>query len=485
MEVVAVAALAILGYELKGKTPRPQRASQPPVINRLIYSSDQAPTVPPMRNVEFDVNASANMPYHNNMVPFFGSQGAQNTNDSVKQSRLNTFTGTDGDFYKSKSDPTNRVNPEETKTNIYGNPVMSDEERMRNFANPTFYNNVNADPTSNQQVGPGLGLPIGRASAGGFHPDSVMRVLPGNVNEHRVNQLDSLQATAGHSSITGISGHTGESVKTIVPRFYNESQHPTMPTGGVLNAPMAPTSQENKDTTRGLEGGLWGAGASSHVGAQGKITDYNPRGRKLADECAMAPMPAMNMGSTSRAGVYHMPETDREKCTPILNLVGPGAETNRDAWDARATLRQCNPFSAMSGPAGTAVSATQSRGLVEERAGRQVLPTSGNQNVNGIGTGYAPIGTPTCKNQALCSYDPRNPSLGNAGAHTGFLTEFDTSGGRIDADIGYFGKHGQGPQQVMFDEETYDLPWDGSYNRMPHQGKVYASRGELGEVELK
>ena len=278
MEVVAVAALAILGYELKGKSSRPQRAPQPPTINRLIYSSDQAPTAPPMRNIEFDVNASANMPYHNNMVPFFGSQGAQNTNDNVKQSRLNTFTGTDGDFYKSKSDPTNRVNPEETKTNIYGNPVMGDEERMRNFANPSFYNNVNADPMSNQQVGPGLGLPIGRASAGGFHPDSVMRVLPGNVNEHRVNQLDSLQATAGHSSITGISGpHRGvcENHRTTVLQRVPTSHDANR--GGVERPHGTYLSREQRHHAR-PGGGAVGRGSIVPRWRPGQDNGLQPKG---------------------------------------------------------------------------------------------------------------------------------------------------------------------------------------------------------------
>lgn len=485
MEVVAVAALAILGYELKGRGPRKSGQQEARPKRTMFFDDKHVVTEPPM--VPFTPREySASMPYHNNMVPFFSSQGAQNTSDNVKQARLNTFTGTDDDFHKKKVESASRVSPEEGRTNIYGNPVMGDEERMRAFSNPLYYNNVNSDPFSNQLVGPGLGVGTSVASAGGFHPESVLRVLPDNVNEYRVNQLDSLQPNVGAAAVTKASDAVGDSVRELIPRYYEEAQHPTMPTGGVVTAQTAVSDLVYKPTLRGTENEplLWGAAPSSNVEQRGSlVTDYTPHHGKNIENCGRDPTPATNIGPSTRSSMYYLPETDREMCTPILNLLGPSAEVSRDAWDAKTTLRQCTPCTPMTGPVGVAVSASTSRADQGGRLGPQVLSSyTKYQNYGGQSTSYVPIGQTVCKAQTLNSCRVENPSW-KVGNPTGLLSEYDI-GGREEYEFNYHGQHGQGPQQLV-NNATYEMNDDSCFNRAPHQSRVYDSRAEIGEVELR
>ena len=492
MELIAVATLAILGYEMKGRTPRGKGEKRRKIRRTMFYDDEEpvAPEIlaPPRENLNPHIH-SASAPYHNNMVPFFGSQGAQNTNDNVKQSRLETFTGNDANFHRKKREVVAMINPEESKTTIHGAPAMTDEERLRPFSASSFYNNVNSDPHTNQRVGPGLGIGTSVASAGGFHPESVLRVLPENINEHRKNQLDSLQANPGKFSVEKITEDVGESVRTIVPRFYEESQHPTLPTGGVNLRQTSFGDHDLKDTRRGEMHEL-GSGAAPSLPVEsrsGLLTDYEPRTGRLIDSCHRSPMPANNMGHTSRETSYFLPDNDREKCTPICNLVGLPAEVSREAWDAKTTLRQCAPCTPMAGPAGTTVSAvTSSVGIGSEgRMGRQILPNYNQyQNYDGRTGTYVPLENHTCKNQKLGQCSAPVPSF-TKGGHTKYLSEFDMSGGGLDFETDYHFTHGQGPSNVVVDPNAYELRGDDLYERSPHQGRVYVQRADLGEVELR
>lgn len=490
MEIVAVAALGLLGYELKGrKTAKPKTKMQ----KRTQYFEDQNR----LQDVDRDfrdmialnhqpATHAATQPYHNNMTPFFGSQGSQNTSDSVKQSRLNTFTGTDVDFHQPKRESVSRVRMSEGKTNIYGNPVMSDEERMRPFTNPLKYNNVNADPSSNQRVGPGLGAGVNVASAGGFHPESVLRVLPDNVNEYRVNQLDSIQANPAKAFVDKVAEDAGEQARELVPRFYEEAQHPTLATGGVIKAQAALPEQDLKLTRRGHESfdPFLLTAPSSQVDSQGRITDYEPRAGVMTEQCHRSPVPASNLGPTTRESMYYLPENDREKCTPILNLTGTGAAVKRDQWEAKTTLRQCGDSCVPVGAPGVSVSASQTRADNEHRLGRQTLPNYNQfQNYDGPNTSYVPLGQTVCKTQNIntsrVELTPAMPGVGMYNTHS----QYDIVG-RPDQEYNYHGLHGQGTQQLHVDVESYDLKNDEAYFRAPVHPLVYATRGSLGEVEL-
>ena len=130
-------------------------------------------------------------------APFFRSEKSQNTNDMVKDRRLETFTGVNNLDYIQK---TERVADAPVKglTNIYGTTFSPDMERYNGYTTNMMHNNVS--PVEKQYVGPGLGISPEQSASGGFH--QRLRVMPDNVNGYRKNTFGG-EIIVGKSHING------------------------------------------------------------------------------------------------------------------------------------------------------------------------------------------------------------------------------------------------------------------------------------------
>ena len=132
----------------------------------------------------------------NAMLPYFRSARHQNTNDAVKQTKLETFTGATAigssltGTYRRKREvealfaPTaSATGRPVTSSGTVGNPMYSrDDER---FQAGTVHNNVL--PAQQTMVGRGVGVGPDVAAADGFHP--LHRVLIENVGGYKKNNL--------------------------------------------------------------------------------------------------------------------------------------------------------------------------------------------------------------------------------------------------------------------------------------------------------
>jgi hypothetical protein len=157
---------------------------------------------------------------HNNMVPFYGSEVKQNMagtgissgnyidgtdvnsgydDTTPNQTLLATFTGMD-DTWMHKRETGPFFSPAETQTGwVYGMPLFRPDmdrytESLNNFRH-------DLKPIESIQVGPGLNIDPSIPASGGFH--EFTRILPNNVNDYKVNQLEN-RVNAGKFHSAGL-----------------------------------------------------------------------------------------------------------------------------------------------------------------------------------------------------------------------------------------------------------------------------------------
>jgi hypothetical protein len=199
MEFLIAAGIAALGYQLSltSSTPSETRKPEVPKPQEII-------TVKDARNDEKARAAQAFQdsedPYRTNVIrhnpntqPFFRSARSQNTSDQVKSRLFDLFTGTldidssqTGTYMKKKeTGPRFQPLPQPVSSSgSSGNPVCWE----RRMPTPSMLQN-NVRPTPQTQVGPGMCVGPDVAAADGFHY-TTCRVMPKNVGEYKLNQLE-------------------------------------------------------------------------------------------------------------------------------------------------------------------------------------------------------------------------------------------------------------------------------------------------------
>jgi hypothetical protein len=364
MEIAILAALGIIGYELRGKrTDSNQKYDKESLRLNNQYPFNSQSRLQLVREQEACAvrrnlekvqltpgqtdHHSSSKPFHNNMVPFFGSAGSQQSCDKVKTRRLETFTGTDNESHTKKIEQKSLFNPNESRAITTGMPSASDTERFSTFATSTFHTSVNADPSSNQRVGPGVGLGYNTASSGGFHPESVVRILPTNINEYNVNQLDPFETTAGKSQVTSRMKDIENFKVNDVDNFYSQYQYPTMATGGVQKGATSQSEVVLKCNNREKYGQLYenhkGSPVARVMSQHGSIGEsYN----RKSSQCVVHPgAPSQPSVGNISMGEWDFPEQNRTNqnfaCDDAnLNISGSSRPGDRGGYHRETTLRQ-------------------------------------------------------------------------------------------------------------------------------------------------
>ena len=149
-------------------------------------------------------NENTVVPEQNKLMPFFKSERSQNTNTSVKDRRLATFTGIDMVEFAHKKETESQL-PTRDLTNINGSLFTPDIQRYQSTLSKFSNNNVST--TVPEHVGPGLGLKCGEAATGGFHQN--YRIKPGNVNGYRKHNFEG-RVIAGKRPIDELQQNTSE-----------------------------------------------------------------------------------------------------------------------------------------------------------------------------------------------------------------------------------------------------------------------------------
>ena len=190
----------------------------------------------------------------------------------------NSATG----VYRHKLEQAPLFDPKNSETLVgqtggYTTLAETEEERYRHYQPSHLLNNVK--PVAPQQVGPGIGVGPNVSAVGHFHPERDVRVIPTNVNQHRINQLDQFNVQAGY-------GATQATSKPSVPESKNPPRwhwgRATEPTGGVMTAPapdpeIYPSTATNRETQVDIVGAP--AGVVAPTASQGEST------QQLKPEC--------------------------------------------------------------------------------------------------------------------------------------------------------------------------------------------------------
>ena len=235
-------------------------------------------------------------------TPFFTSAKKQNTNDSVKQSLLEIYTGTLGmdssktGTYRNKKETQSMFAPRKqdvTSSGTAGNPITYDRDRKLAYVSG-IQNNVS--PAPQVRVGPGLGVGTGVPAADGFHP--MHRILPPNVGGYKKNTLPG-----------GVNpGKVNVSVRVVdprvttkdIPRVWTYERRPPEQTAAAVAARSSrpygdscsrpPGYSKCNDGRVGEEHYFGGAGFSAHAQTAG-AWDRNKRDDDLS------PLPSTNVAA--------------------------------------------------------------------------------------------------------------------------------------------------------------------------------------------
>lgn len=303
---------------------------------------------------------SPNTKLQNAMVPFFRSAKTQNTNDAVKQTLLEAFTGeTSMDTsltgtYRRKREVEAMFAPRETAVPVSSGGSSGNrayERDLQRYEPGIAHNNVL--PSEQVRVGRGVGVGPDVSATDGFHP--MYRVMMKNVGDYKKNTLPG-QVNHGVVPVaqTSSQGPAASSKLDVNPNgvgalVYDQVRRPMMPAGAAVHA--ATEHPEYSPLTRKAwlhEGDRFGI--ATHTGPSEMRGWTEVRNGGVDDTRRNAHLPAMNLtGAVAGMGGFVVAPTDddrlecerRERRGDVGGLVtGPAALTAPTQWLAPPTQRE-------------------------------------------------------------------------------------------------------------------------------------------------
>lgn len=214
MELLIAGGIALAGYNLSGAAaPRPRREPARRAAQLGPSTEYAAPGNGTLEQTRAHVAAAAarweaardpaltgvvnpnTVRLGNAPLPYFRSAKSQNTNDAVKQTRLEAFTGATGmdssltGTYRSKREVDALFRPGEsaapvTSAGSAGNRAV--DRDLQRFEPGVMHNNVL--PSQQVTVGRGVGVGPDVAATDGFHP--MLRIPVKNVGDYKKNNLE-------------------------------------------------------------------------------------------------------------------------------------------------------------------------------------------------------------------------------------------------------------------------------------------------------
>jgi hypothetical protein len=401
--VIIIGVLGALGYVMKTTKPDHEGKTQPVSEGKLQPTAQQL-TDEYNRNVakhlikpnviiggqtylgnQSPFYNARNEPNTTPYVPFFTSEKSQNTNEMVKNRRLETFTGVNNIDYAPKIE---RVSEKPVKglTSINGVTFEPDIGRYKSYMANAIQHNVT--PVEKKYVGPGLGIPADQISSGGFH--DRFRILPDNVNAYRKNTFGA-EIVPGKSNIDrrdmgehqvatknlAASNLSYIEQKTIGSRPFDAARGYISAPASQPNAQVSLSDMNNRShtTTAGLVGGVSGHGGGSYQYGEGtRVSEHTlPQGfvggihragaatggyhnekylMATENNRGTANSQHLNIAATNSAGSYKTPNFTSMESLRGNQRVHPeqqfGGATNasngasfpsRDGWNAERTQK--------------------------------------------------------------------------------------------------------------------------------------------------
>ena len=240
-------------------------------------------------------------------VPFFRSARTQNSNDGMKQRRMEMFTGADsadtsqtGTFRK-KREVHAMFEPGFTAQTVTsaGSAGNASVARDRGRLEPGVMR-TNELPTEQIRVGPGVGVGPDVLATDGLHP--MYRVMPCNVNAYRRNNLPGGVVSGAHHVSKGPSSGKFQAR----PRTDSTSCHnarDSLPTAGATTAhrvyPRIAMKAKPQDLT--VEDRMGNPGMQGpHAGAGCGVLAHTRKAKRQLD----AKLPWLNLAGPEGAGAF-------------------------------------------------------------------------------------------------------------------------------------------------------------------------------------
>lgn len=334
MEFVALGLLGVFGY-----------LNQPVKVVKNIV-----PTPIRIMDLESEFKADVGRHLQNEQVvlPYFRSEKSQNTNDALKERRLQTFSGSENIDYLSKKEVI-APPPVRDITNMYG---CLFEPNTDVYKNSLTGKNHNVAPVDQQYVGPGLGIDPTTSSNGGFH--QFFRIMPDNVNGYRKNTFagDVIHGGSAVSNRTQDSFiNTRESVNLTDDEMSNVGNRPfDGRTPAAVSAPRQNAPYHLKSTNGEMNTCTTGSAFSNHG------TYINERFTRDTDRTMTTPLGGAfvgtNAGYENARYLHH--DTERETVnTHRTNVAGNqfGTYTLSDV-DITTQREQANNQNGVNGAGG-------------------------------------------------------------------------------------------------------------------------------------
>lgn len=409
MELLIALGIGVIGYRLAGD-PSPPRHGTPGGRKHNTRPDAWPPGDKSSEGIRRDSAARARRAFRDSLrprqtgvinpvtvsqQPFFRSQGKQNTNEKVKQTRMELFTGgvdagaSATGTYRRKRETEAFFKPRETAAtepvSFSGSTGLPPAD-LAAAQQRTWVSRVqnNVLPAPQVRVGPGLGLgPDQLTGCDGFHP--MLRVMPRNVNEYRKNNLPG-SVNAGAAPVKQRDTAPGQATRmpgetSDGPVFWDMERRPLQPTRAAVTAPSATAVGATAFPRDGSTAAAQRPLAESYVGAptavcgvSGPIVDQMTATRAGNDSLGTLPM--LNVTSAAAgpapggaapggiAGVdsYRYDATQREVPNAHVGAVGGWAHVGAEARVSPApgpTLRDLSNVDGLGKPTVQAVQTSQ------------------------------------------------------------------------------------------------------------------------------
>jgi len=324
MELLIAGGVALLGYGMSTPGRAPRKSDRPGYARQLGPSNEYGEPGNDTRILDRGFVQAAEKRWleardpaltgvvtphtklSNAQLPFFRSAKKQNTNEAVKQTRLEMFTGANKldnsltGTYRSKREvqamfsPSTSAQPV-TSSGTSGNK-MYDRQDPR-FTNAPWQNNVL--PAEQIRIGRGIGVGPDVPASDGFHP--MYRVMLKNVGEYKKNNLPGRANHGAHAV-----AKSTKAAKVAVNRnpgstVYDQDRRPMMPSMAAVHAPTVQPelAQDPGSRPRPMDMDRFGNPTRAGPGVRGAKQD------KLGYDCG--------------------DNYDRNHTLPMLNVTGAAA----------------------------------------------------------------------------------------------------------------------------------------------------------------
>lgn len=391
MELLIAGGIALVGYNLSRTAPaRPGDASRPARRAAQLGPSNEyaepgnstlqatrehvakaAARWQAARDPALTGIVSPNTKLENAMVPFFRSAKSQNTNDAVKQTLLETFTGENTmdnsltGTYRRKREVEAMFAPKENAAPVSSGGSGGNrpyERDMQRFVSGTVHNNVL--PAQQVQVGRGVGVGPEVSATDGFHP--MYRVMMKNVGGYKKNNLPGgvnhgYAPTSDNTNAPKAAYSVNNNPGALV---YDMQRRPLMPTEAAVHAAAAQPAQRTGTRKAWLpEMDRFGMAAMGGGGPEARDMQ-EARHDGTDDPRRNHSLPGTNVtGAVAGMGgfVTANPETERRQCERREKradlggaLKGPAAGAPPTAWLLPPTQRDATAKALMGAPGGAA-----------------------------------------------------------------------------------------------------------------------------------